>query len=267
MSGSKNGNYYAVIPADVRYDQELNANAKLLYGELTSLCNQQGYCWAKNDYFAQLYGLSERTISRLISQLEGKGYIRSEIVPTKGGTERRIYAGLFLVRQEDGEGDGQNCPEGGSQKCLGGVDKNVQPPLDKNVYQNNKQENNKQNIPPVVPQGTAVEAEPKKKPPRRGGKSKTVPAYRPDWFERFWALYPRRTNRVAAVRAWDKLKPDFELCKVMKVAILAQTQTEQWREGRIPHPSTWLNGARWLDEVSIPAGDSPGGWASDPEVY
>ena len=60
--------YYAVLPADVRYDRELRPNAKLLYGELTALCNQYGYCWAPNEYFAGLYGLAPETVSRLISQ-------------------------------------------------------------------------------------------------------------------------------------------------------------------------------------------------------
>lgn len=244
MSEPGNGNYYAVIPAEVRYDSGLSANAKLLYGELTSLCNRTGYCWAANSYFAKLYGLSERTISRLIGQLEEAGYIHCDTAATKEGTERHIYAGLFLVQRE----------EGGRQKCPGGVDKNVDTPIDKNVYQNNKQENNKQNIPPI--------------PPKGGRAAKTVPKYQPDWFERFWALYPRRTNRVAAVRAWDKLRPSLELCRVMTAALRVQMRTLQWQNpDHIPHPSTWLNGARWLDEVETPPPDSPGGWAPDPEVY
>ena len=79
--------YYAIIPANIRYDTSVTPNAKLLYGEITALCNERGYCWANNEYFANLYSVSKKTISTWISQLREKGYIVSEIVYKEGSKE------------------------------------------------------------------------------------------------------------------------------------------------------------------------------------
>ena len=110
------GAYYAVIPANVRYDRELRPNAKLLYGELTSLCSSKGYCWATNDYFAQLFDLSVSTVSRLIGQLEDRNYIRCEMASTESGSERRIYAGMFVVTPGGYAQKEQDHPVGSTQK-------------------------------------------------------------------------------------------------------------------------------------------------------
>lgn len=94
--------------------------------------------------------------------------------------------------------------------------------------------------------------------PPRGQNRASAPKYHPDWFERFWALYPRKTNREASVRAWDRLKPDLELCRVMDRAIRVQIGSVQWQDKQhIPHPSTWLNGKRWLDELGEEGAPAP----------
>jgi len=83
-------NYYAIIPANVRYDENLKPNAKLLYGEITALCTREGFCWASNDYFADLYNVSTETISRWISQLSNGGYLVVQI-HKKEGNKRQIF--------------------------------------------------------------------------------------------------------------------------------------------------------------------------------
>lgn len=90
-------NYYANIPANVRYDSDLTANAKLLYGEITALCNDKGYCWATNDYFSQLYGVSKTSISKWISSLIKKEYIFSETI-YKEGTKEILNRYLSIVK-------------------------------------------------------------------------------------------------------------------------------------------------------------------------
>lgn len=68
--------YYAVIPAYVRYDKDLTPNAKLMFGELTALSNDKGYCYATNKYFSELYQVSTVSISKWINQLKEKKYIK-----------------------------------------------------------------------------------------------------------------------------------------------------------------------------------------------
>ena len=85
--------YYAIIPSNVRYHEKLTANAKLLFGEITALTNERGYCWASNEYFANLYNVSKRSITTWISQLEKEGFISLEYdidKKTKNVNQRKI---------------------------------------------------------------------------------------------------------------------------------------------------------------------------------
>ena len=79
--------YYSIIPATVRYDDDLPPNAKLLYSEITALCNEKGYCWATNEYFAKLYKCTKQSVSSWISKLKEKGYITVEIIYKEGSKE------------------------------------------------------------------------------------------------------------------------------------------------------------------------------------
>lgn len=103
-----------------------------------------------------------------------------------------------------------------------------------NVYKDKKEK--KENT-PVVPKGT----EP--------------------FFDRFWKAYPKKKGKAAAQRAWKKLAPDMDLCRVMANALDRQKQSEDWRKAGgqyIPYPASWLNGRRWEDEEDTEAFNEEG---------
>lgn len=93
MSQKEQPNYYAIIPATVRYDTNLKYAEKLLYGEITALANKNGYCYAQNKYFADLYNVTAVSVSRWISHLQELGYIETEIIrnENKEIVSRNIY--------------------------------------------------------------------------------------------------------------------------------------------------------------------------------
>lgn len=116
--------YYAVIPASVRYDDSIPANAKLLYGEISALIGSDGFCYAKNSYFASLYRLSERTISRLISVLQEGGYIVVQLERDESGQVKSRK--LFLTESTTGGQPLENIFYTSGKDFREGIEKNFQ---------------------------------------------------------------------------------------------------------------------------------------------
>lgn len=73
-------------------------------------------------------------------------------------------------------------------------------------------------------------------------------------FAQFWDMYPKKKDKQSAEKAFKKLNPDEALLKTMLNAIEEQKKSAEWQKDNgqyIPHPSTWLNGHRWEDEINI----------------
>lgn len=81
--------YYKIIPDFVMFDEELLSMPKaiLLYGEITALSNNKGYCWASNSYFAKKFKVSDRMIKNYINKLVEKGFIARKIIYKPGTKE------------------------------------------------------------------------------------------------------------------------------------------------------------------------------------
>ena len=127
MSKKEQPNYYAIIPATVRYDTNLKYTEKLLYGEITALSNKNGYCYAQNKYFADLYNVTAVSVSRWISHLQQLGYIKTEVIrnENKEIVSRNIYIVDIPYYQKN------QYPY--IQKSIEGINKNVK---DNNIKYN-----------------------------------------------------------------------------------------------------------------------------------
>jgi len=85
-----NQSFYAVIPYFILTDKKLSPTAKLVYGEISALANKEGYCFASNAHIAEIFNISARTVSRIITKLKKRRHILIKNGKT-GLPNRKIY--------------------------------------------------------------------------------------------------------------------------------------------------------------------------------
>lgn len=226
--------YYAVIPAQVRYDDRLSGKAALLYGEITALASAEGYCWASNSYFAELYHVQPATIRAWIRALEVCGHIRREELRDPE-TNELIQRRLWIV----------NPP---SDFLPPSVEKATDPPS-KNQHKNNTSNNNT----PYSPPKGGGDGGTKK------GKKITIAQQREQWFDCLWEIYPNHGARAPALKRWLRMRPDVELARRIYRAVQAQVKARKWSPGYWPELRNWLKDERWTDEPPQSTGEEAGG--------
>ena len=227
-------NYYAIIPASVRYDKELRPSEKLLYGEITALCGANGYCWGTNQYFADLYGVSDRMVREWISHLRERGYVNLRMIykeGTKEVLERRIYivpissAAVEYPPEENFLTSGKKVPEASGKK--------FPTPEEKKFRENNTSVN--------ITSINNISS-----PSGDGGE--------PDEFEELWKLYPRKEGKKQAYAAYkraikkgtknDDIRKGIENY-VEDIRIKGKT-TQYIKQG-----STYFSGEHWTDVLDL----------------
>ena len=78
------------ILKSVLRDNRLTFLERLLLIHIISLCKKNGYCWATNRYFSDIYNVTTVTISKSISNLATFGYIKTEYDNTSTNNSKRI---------------------------------------------------------------------------------------------------------------------------------------------------------------------------------
>jgi len=99
------------IPDKVRYNNELTFFARLIYTDILSLAKKENFCFATNQYFADLYNVSQKTVSISIKELEKEFCISVELTKDSRGTYRKITPLHFI----------------GITKTSNGMEENVKP--------------------------------------------------------------------------------------------------------------------------------------------
>lgn len=91
-------------------------------------------------------------------------------------------------------------------------------------------------------------------------------------FSEFWDLYPRKTSKIAAERAWTKAVKAVDPAVIIAAipAAVAQWRREQRPLDKVPYPATWLNNGSWEDEIPEAPEQVASPWSTAPsasEVY
>lgn len=96
-------NGYSICFNEWALDKSINGELGLLL-IISSLCAEKGYCYASNEYFANLFNEHETTISRKIKKLSDKGYITIEYEKRGAEVKNRTLRLAKLLTD-----DYQNC--------------------------------------------------------------------------------------------------------------------------------------------------------------
>lgn len=219
--------YYSIIPADVRYDKDLRPNEKLLYGEITALSDKHGYCWATNRYFAELYEVTVKCVSKWINHLIEKGYLFSKILYEEDGktVSQRIIC-VRPIREED------NPP----------IHQKEDTPLHQKEDTLSIKSSN------IIIQDIITQEVNEKENKKRKSESELESD-----FEELWKIYPRKVGKKDAFKHY-------------KAAIKNGTTNEQIRQGienynawlkakneteYIKHGSTFFSKEAWNDDYDL----------------
>lgn len=133
---TKKPTYYSITPADVRYDKNLTMGTRMMYGEISALSNKEGYCWASNKYFADLYDVTIQTITRWIKQLEDNGYV---IIEYRYGysdkNKHPIKMRMIKIPSENSAENRLECINKNNDEC---INKNVKTNNNTRLLNNDK---------------------------------------------------------------------------------------------------------------------------------
>jgi biotin operon repressor len=133
-------NTYLQIPKYILENKELDGDNKILLSKIIELHNRANGCYASNNTFGDLIGMSRTSVSKRITKLKSLGYITTKDVWEDGQQKGRICTPTF--KKNSSQSSKGIVPEvkGGSSPSSKGVvpevGTNIKPLINKETYNN-----------------------------------------------------------------------------------------------------------------------------------
>ena len=222
------------IPKEICNLKDLGWTEKLLLSEAYTLSSQKE-CYATNEHFSILLGITKESVSRVISKLIKLGYLNSKIrykENTKQVERRTLKVNWKFVLNQNDNTYTPNCNYS---------------PLKNDIYlptkmlkKENSREKSKEYNNTYAQSGVQI-----------GNRVQDETTL--EKFERFYNAYPKKKSKGKALNWFKKHRPESSLVDTMLESLEKQKLTINWQKqnGRyIPYPATWLNARGWENEVS-----------------
>lgn len=195
---------------------------------------------ARNVWGAAITALSDEEAGRLAKAIWAYT-MNGELIEIEGAG-KGIFAMILMTLGQDEQYEAELSKVRAKAGSLGGKQKQA------NVIKANQELANDSKSKQMVANDSNCHNKNKNK-----SKNKEKESEQDIMFDRFWEKYPRKTSKLSAKKAFEKLDVDEELLATMLTAIEKQKNSSQWQENGgqyIPYPATWLNNKRWEDEVT-----------------
>lgn len=203
------------IPKSIWNAADLTWMEKCLLAEINSLEDDKvGGCFASNAYLAKRFHTSPSYIAKTLCMMTAHGYLKKVAFDGRVRVMKSLYPnaeGLPL-------GKGGDYPEVIENPKIGDIGVTLKLPVEVRTVCKEKKE-------------------------------------KPDWVEKIYESYPRKINRKKAIeairKAVKKHGTDTVLAGTLNHASAFQREIQSGRQRYVPHPATFFNAERYLEEPEM----------------
>ena len=225
--------------------------------------SRSGKGWPGLDTLSDISGRSKATIKRNIRELKESGFLSIE---SRFDEKGRQMSNLYTITMPNGGGV-HICTPGGSSVTLG-RGSSVTPPGGSPVTPKQGNSNQGNIEQPSSPPEVECYAKPAAGKKRLGKKAwKTIPY--PEDFDSWWKLYPRKSAKREALRAWFAAESrDRPTVPELILITRRWSESKEWTkaEGKyVPRGDRWLDRDGWLETPTQKK--PPAGAPRDVEKY